>query len=86
MKTINLGLGDSESVKFRQGRNGLVPYVEAQLALMDGRFVPSAIHVGPNEDMDAAKVALDTLLDSRGWNGLFQPKVGIDYSKTPYRP
>lgn len=42
--------------------------------------------VGPNEDMNSARVAIDTLLYSRGLNGLLQPKVEIESSKTPYRP
>ncbi len=86
VKTLPVGFGSSKGVKFRQGRNGIVPYIDAQLALMEGRFIPTAIHVGPNEDMEAAKIALDTLLDSRGWRDVLSPKVEVDYSKTPYRP
>ena len=86
VKTVPIGYGASKNVEFRQGRNGIVPYVEAQLTLIEGRFRPAAIHIGPNEDMASAKIALDTLLDSRGWNGLLAPKVEVERSKTPYRP
>ena len=35
---------------------------------IENRFVRTAVHVGPNEDIDAVKVAIDTLLESRGLN------------------
>jgi hypothetical protein len=86
VKTVPVGLGSSKDVRFRQGRNGIVPYVEAQLTLTDRIFRPTAIHVGPNEDMASARIALNTFLDSRGWGGFLGPKVEIEFSKTPYRP
>jgi hypothetical protein len=76
---------DGEAL-FRSGRNGLVPYIKAPLASGAEKFRPSSIRVGPNTDMDAATIAVRTLLDSLGLLTPFGRHVPVDESKTPYRP
>jgi hypothetical protein len=83
------GFGLSKPAKFRQGRNGIVPYWEAPLTLDEktNALVPSVICVGPNDDMDAATLAVITLLDSKGLLPFIgKRKVELLTSKTPYRP
>lgn len=85
-----VGAGQSKSVSFRPGRNGLVPYLRAPLAPDSECLKPAFIHIGPNEDMQAATAALLTLLDTKGFfnpASLFSiPDVPVICSKTPYRP
>jgi len=73
-------------IDFRKGRNGLVPYLKSPLQSEENQLVPKAIHIGPNQDMDAAVSAMQTFLSSRGLNNLFMSKVPVIASKTPYRP
>jgi hypothetical protein len=87
IKTLDIGLGESKNVQFRHGRNGIVPYLEAPLETVNGQFVPTAIHIGPNEDMPAAKLAVETLLDAKVLHySLGEQRTVVDSSKTPYRP
>lgn len=85
-----VGAGQSKSVSFRPGRNGLVPYLRAPLAADGECLKPASIHIGPNEDMQAAQNGLLTLLDAKGFfpsHSLFPiPDVPVICSKTPYRP
>ena len=85
-----VGAGQSKSVSFRPGRNGLVPYLRAPLTPDSECLKPASIHIGPNEDMQAATAALLTLLDAKSFfpsNSLFPiPGVPVICSKTPYRP
>ena len=69
-----VGAGQSKAVSFRPGRNGLVPYLSAPLVPGSECLKPASIHIGPNEDMQAATAALLTLLDAKGFfpsNSLF---------------
>lgn len=89
VRTSAAGFGLSKPAKFRQGRNGIVPYWEAPLTLEEKTkvLVPSVICVGPNDDMDAATLAVMTLLDSKGLLPFIgKRKVELLTSKTPYRP
>jgi hypothetical protein len=85
-----VGAGQSRSISFRSGRNGLVPYLHAPLAPDGECLKPASIHIGPNEDMQAANAALLTLLDAKGFfssASLFAlPDFPVICSKTPYRP
>jgi hypothetical protein len=85
VKTVAIGMGLSKEVLFRQGRNGVVPYLEAPLSA-EPPLLPEAITIGPNTDMESASISLNTLLDS---NGLFpilgHRRVKVAPSSTPYR-
>jgi hypothetical protein len=86
VKTIGLGMGLSNEALFREGRNGVVPYLEAPLSV-EPLLIPEAITIGPNTDMDSAAIGLYTLLDSKGlFPILGHKKVKITPSRTPYRP
>jgi hypothetical protein len=85
VKALGIGWGQSKDVLFRSGRNGVVPYLQSPLRPDGGpSFVPDAIHIGPRDDMEAAKVAINTLLDAR--STLTFGRVKIMPSGTPFRP
>lgn len=89
IKVQVVGAGQSKTVSFRPGRNGLVPYLRAPLTSHDEALTPSTIHIGPNEDMQAANSALLTLFDARGFFSkslLGVPSIPVICSRTPYRP
>lgn len=86
VKTLPVGMGQSKPVSFRDGRNGLVPFLKAPLASEGKSFKPDSIHIGPSDDMRSATIAMETLLDSMGFKRFFAPDVIVVPSKTPYRP
>jgi hypothetical protein len=73
---------DHDEVLFRSGRNGIVPYLKIPLAAEGDGLIPDSIYVGPNSDIAAAEVAIESFLDSRDLLG----RVEVLTSKTPYRP
>ncbi len=86
IKPVIMGY-EEETVYFRQGRSGIVPYLKASLVGEGERFNPDAIYLGPNDDMDAAVKAAMTLL-YQGEGPVLpgsQRRMPIP-SKTPYRP
>ena len=97
IKPIVMGF-EEETVHFRQGRSGIVPYLKVSLADEGERFNPNAIYLGPNDDMDAAVKAAMTLLyqgtgpvlpGSQRGEGSELPgtqRVILIPSKTPDRP
>ncbi len=87
IKPILVFSDESRGILFREGRLGLVPYINAPLDLDDGNLVPSSIHIGPSGDAATTEAAINTLLYSRGLKRFFQgSKVKIVPSSTPYRP
>lgn len=76
------------TVSFRQGRNGIVPYISVPLGNEDSRYIPGSIVIGPNADMDAADLALESFLWGRGYRRPYPlpQEVVVVRSKTPYRP
>jgi len=87
VKTIGAGLGLQNGLCFRQGRNGVVPYLKAPLASEREEFIPKSMHIGPSEDAEASRMAVCALLDSRGLlPSLGNRRVDVMVSKTPYRP
>jgi hypothetical protein len=82
-----IAVQSTTEVSFREGRNGVVPYMSAPLFLEKGKFVPDSITLGPNDDPDAAETAAHSLLASKGLLGLFtRSRTKVISSKTPYRP
>jgi Protein of unknown function (DUF2971) len=81
VKTLFITWGKSNNVAFREGRNGLVPYLEAPLTRSGEAFVPIEIHIGPSDDMNAAELAMETFLSKHQ-----MLHVEVSPSKTPYRP
>lgn len=87
IKPLVLDPHESEGILFREGRLGLVPYLNAPLVLDGARLVPSAIHIGPSGDAAATEAAVHTLLFARGWKSLLGgSEVEVVPSSTPYRP
>jgi hypothetical protein len=89
VKTSPVGFGMCRSTQFRKGRNGIVPYLRAPLLTEEHArtLVPKSIHIGPNDNVEAAQVAVETLLDSEGLLPFIgKRKVEVVPSKTPYRP
>jgi hypothetical protein len=87
IKTLTLASYESGRILFREGRLGLVPYLDAPLVLDGGKLVPSSIHIGPSADAPVVEAAVNTLLYARGLNRLFaRAEVEIVPSETPYRP
>jgi hypothetical protein len=87
VKPIGVGNGQMTGTKFRQGRNGIVPYLEAPMVPDKRQLIPNAIHLGPSDDTEAAQLAVFTLLDFHGlMPSLGERRVNVQPSKTPYRP
>ena len=87
IKPLVMGF-EPEAVCFREGRSGIVPYLKIPLARDGEQFRPEIIYLGPNDDMNAATKAMETLL-YQGHFQLFKDEaktVLVVPSKTPYRP
>jgi hypothetical protein len=87
IKPLTLAAYESGDIQFREGRLGLVPYLDAPLVRNGAKLVPKAIHIGPNGDAPAVESSVNTLLYARGLNRRFaSPEVNVVPSSTPYRP
>jgi hypothetical protein len=87
IKPLVLASSESGGILFREGRLGLVPYLNAPLVLDSGKLVPSAIHIGPSGDATATAAAINALLYARGLKRfLGGSRVKVVPSSTPYRP
>jgi hypothetical protein len=69
-----------ESVKFREGRASLIPYIEIPAP----RTLIRKIIVGPNANKTLAKRALETFLSNHFDAWILDIKV--EHAETPYRP
>jgi len=83
VKPSILGGATVNGLRFRSGRNGLVPYVAATIADEKASFLPANVHIGPNSDMEAAELALRTYIDFFYSD---PDAIAVIPSKTPYRP
>jgi hypothetical protein len=72
---------------FREGRGGIIPYMIAKLQQGPNQsFRPSSITIGPNSDSEAARLALQTFLISKGLSAIeWQDRIKINVSDTPFR-
>ena len=87
VKAIPIPFQLGADVHFRDGRNGVVPFITAPLLLEKGKFVPDSITLGPNDDLIAAEIAAHSLLASKGLYGFMtKSRTKLISSKTPYRP
>jgi DUF2971 family protein len=69
-----------ESIKFREGRSSLIPYIEIPAP----RKLIRKIIVGPNANRTLAKRALETFLSNNFDAWILD--VDVEHAKTPYRP
>ena len=74
-------------IRYRAGRNGIVPYLEVPLLRQKDQFRPDVITLGPNDNMDVAELAMETYLGTNNMRSFFgERRPAIQRSKTPYRP
>lgn len=77
---------DLTDLCFRDGRSGIVPFLEARLVESEHQLAPARITIGRALDSYAAKAGLDIYLQSLGLRNFLFSKTAVDELKTPYRP
>lgn len=79
---VTLTSDNLSDVKFRQGLNALIPYIELNLSDVKTSKLPiSEIVLGPTLHPELAKKALDSMLKKNGF-----PNVLLTESEIPFRP
>lgn len=68
-------------IRFREGHDMLVPYIEFDLAGEGGAPVMDHLYLGPTENMNISMNSLQMFLEQSG----IVPKRGIDYCRIPFR-
>jgi len=87
IKPLTFTSRERQYVQFREGRFGLVPYINAPVVAPSEQLIPATIQIGPGADPFATKSAINTLLYAHGFKKFFgHSKVEVVLSQTPYRP
>ncbi|NLX19177.1 MAG: DUF2971 domain-containing protein [Desulfobulbus sp.] len=68
-------------IRFREGHDMLVPYIEFDLGGEGGTPVMDHLYLGPTENMNISMNSLQMFLEQYG----IVPKHGIDYCQIPFR-